>query len=223
MRETFLAFLKKKYSIRAKSSGLDYDKLKRWISICNDKKTVLISIDLEVFERSHSSCTEFGIAIYDPINQKNSPFPDIINLHFLIKENIKLYNTQYVPNNKHRFINGVSYVVDNNSIKLILDTIVNYYQGFTNIAFVGHHFSSDQAFISKSFKFSIDSDKYDIIDTSSIWQMTATGKNALKSKLSYVLYKLGIPGVYLHNGANDAYYTLIAALKLCDPELRINK
>lgn len=222
-----------------------YQLLKNWINWIHKRKTVLISIDLEVHELRQKTPLEVGVSILDFRNQSHSLFPNILNLHFVIQEHKKVINTKYVPNNKFRFINGSSYVIKKKELGPILEEILNHYgykeitangkasstsptssseYDFDNpppLAVVGHFFTADVNFLALGFGIKLDP-KLPVIDTGSIWRMTFEKSLMVKSNLTYILRKLNIPGVYLHNGANDSYYTLILLLKMVDPQLRVN-
>lgn len=212
-----------------------YEDLKNWIRWVHQRSTVLISIDLEVFEIQTKVPLELGVSILDFSGQKHSLFPNFTNFHFLVHEYKHCKNSKYVPNNKFRHINGPSFVVKKDTIPHILDSIFRNYgyspdsfskasYGPNNpppFALVGHNFSADIGFLSRCFDYHIDP-KIPVMDTFTAWKMTFEKSIMRKSNLEYVMRKLNIPGVYLHNGANDAYFTLIVLLKLLDPEMRVN-
>lgn len=202
-----------------------YESLKTWMKWYNHRKTTFIAIDVEVFELRHEVPLEVGILIIDFENQKYSPFPNFLNLHFIIDS--KHRNGNYVPDNMHRFLNGFSYKIDRTELKDILMYILQKYgycdevSEIPKVAIVGHSFKSDIAFFKKAFGLKLNNN-VPIIDIHQVWKMTFEEKIMKKSRLSYMLRKLNIPSVYLHNGANDAYFSLIALMKLLDPEQRVN-
>lgn len=213
----------------------NYMKLKNWIKWVDSRKTTLISIDLEVSEDNNKIPLEIGLSIIDFKNQEKSQFPNFLNLHFIIAEHLACTNRKYVPDNKLKYIAGTSYVVSRDEFPSILERIFDHY-GLSNVAksgpynsknppavaLVGHNFSSDSTFLQKCFNIDIHP-KVPILDTLTVWNLTFDKIHRKKSKLSYILLRLNVPALYLHNGGNDCYYTLIALLKMLDPELRVNQ
>ncbi|KAF6016116.1 hypothetical protein HII12_000390 [Brettanomyces bruxellensis] len=177
----------------------------------------LLSIDIEMYERKTSEITEIGISIYNPRYQKTALFPHIVCFHLIIKEFIKHRNGRFVPDAKGNNITGVSTIVTMSEAKKMVGTLLNKLGPKTVI--VGHGVQGDLRLLRKhNFPFP---KPIRIIDTQKLWNYMYVGKNH-KSSLSYVLNKLGIPHSFLHNGANDSYFTLIASLMLCSPGLMSN-
>ncbi|GMM34537.1 hypothetical protein DASC09_018620 [Saccharomycopsis crataegensis] len=222
------------YSAIKKTYNKDqYQKLKAWLNWLHNRQTVFIAIDLEAFEHGNDIPLEVGISILDFNKQKNAIIPDFLNLHFIVKEYENKTNGRFVPNNKNRHINGASYIVPKHSIPKLLNEIFHRYgdpsatsktYDFDNpppFAIVGQSFYSDELFLSQFFGYTIPSN-IPVIDIGKIWKMTFETSIMKKSNLTYMLKKLNIPGLYLHNGANDSYYTLLILLKLLNPEARLN-
>lgn len=200
-----------------KSSNYKYISPEEAIEIINKREYNIVSIDNEFFERSVNKVIEVGISIYNPNYQRFALMPHIPSIHFIIKEHLNLRNSAFVPDVRMNNITGQSIVIPICNIPLAMDTIFNMLGDKTCI--VGHNVSGDI----NSFKhlgYSIP-DKFKIIDTSNLWYSLVGTKNT-KSSLAYILDKLSIPNAFLHNGANDAYYTLILCLMLASPEIRNN-
>ncbi len=195
-----------------------FEKEINWVS--NNEK-VLISIDLEAYEKRLSAITEVGISIYNPRNQKGSIIPEIKNFHFLIQEHLKFHNSTYVPDNSKNFISGPSIVIGKKQLNITFNQIINHYKSLEKndnigIAFVGHGFSADIKFL-KSLSISLPID-IPIIDTSNLWKID----NPIgKGSLGYILKSYDIPYSFLHNAGNDSYYTLLLALKMFNKNTRI--
>lgn len=96
--------------------------------------------------------------------------------------------------------------------RIILEYISN-----RNGAFVGHHIEGDIKWL-KSLNIEIP-DNVNTVDTHKLYTISRSRGGTLRG----VLRLLGIPHGFLHNAGNDAYFTLLAAMALCDPEVRISK
>lgn len=186
------------------------------LKLVNSREYTLVSIDNEFYERSTKKVIEVGVSIYKPHFQKFSLFPHVTNIHFIIQENLPLRNGVFVPDSKMSNITGESYIISERDIPRAMDSIFEKLGPKTLI--VGHSVKGDlDSFRNLQWTPPI----LNIVDTTSLW-FSLFGSSNIKSKLSYILDKLGIPNAYLHNGINDAYYTLIACLMLCSTDLRNN-
>lgn len=187
------------------------------IDLLNKRDHILISIDNEFYERSTSKVTEIGICIYNPRYQRFALFPHFLNIHFIIKEFINLRNGLFVPDSKMNNITGQSILISKNDIPKAMEMIFQVLGPKTCI--VGHNIKGDiQSF--KNLDYEIP-DNFKIIDTTILW-FSLIGSSYTKSSLTYILDTLNIPNAFLHNGANDAYYTLVVCLMLASTELRNN-
>lgn len=186
------------------------------INVVNLREYTLVSIDNEFYEQSKKNVIEVGVSIYRPQYQKFALIPHITNFHFIIKEAVHLRNGRFVPDSKMSNITGESYVISIKEIPQALDLIFEKLGPKSII--VGHSVKGD-----------LDSFQYlhwkppmlDVIDTSSLW-LSLFESREVKYRLSYILEKLSVPNSFLHNGVNDAYYTLIVCLMLCSADLRNN-
>lgn len=204
-------------SLNKKSKSYTYLTAKKAIDLINKRDHTLVSIDNEFFEKSTSKVIEIGISIYNPTYQKFALFPHFLNIHFIIKEFINLRNGLYVPDAKMNNITGQSIIISKNDIPKAMSLIFQHLG--SKVCVVGHNVSGDLSsfkYLNYEVPLSIN-----IIDTTLLWYSLVGSKNA-KSALSFILDKLNIPSAFLHNGVNDAYYTLVVCLMLSSPELRNN-
>lgn len=186
------------------------------IRYVNQREYNLVSIDNEFYERSTEHVIEVGVSIYRPAFQKHALFPSTTNFHFIVRETLPLRNGVFVPDSKMSNITGESYVIGRSEVPKALDAIFEHLGPKTLI--VGHSVKGDL----DSFKdFNWTPPLLGVVDTTTLW-FSLFGSNHIKSRLGYVLDKLGVPHAYLHNAVNDAYYTLVACLMLCSTDLRNN-
>lgn len=205
--------------LKQKNNKLNYTYLsvQEAIDLVNMREYTLISIDNEFFERANSKVTEIGISIYNPKYQKFAFFPHFFNIHFIIKEFINLRNGVFVPDSKMNNITGQSIIISKNQIGEAMSLIFEILG--PKICIVGHNVSGDiDSFKHLSYKIPA---QFGIIDTVKLWY-NFIGIPSSKSSLGFILDKLGVPNAFLHNGVNDAYYTLVICLMLTSPELLNN-
>jgi hypothetical protein len=188
------------------------------------RKNILFSIDVEAWELNTNSVTELGISIYDPRSQVLAMMPTITQIHIKIRENLDLRNGRYVPDHADNFVGGVTYVMSREEAVKFTQTLVDYYffylpqklsPGKHICSLVGHGVGGDIKWFTKlGIKFP---QNMNIVDTQNLFTFTQGDKgNSLKNGL----IKVEVPNAFLHNAGNDAYYTLILAMKLCDPICR---
>ncbi|TID24611.1 hypothetical protein CANINC_003028 [Pichia inconspicua] len=191
--------------------------VKETIELLNKRTHNLISIDNEFFERQNSKVTEIGICIYNPSYQSFSLYPHFLSFHFIIKDYINLRNGHFVPDSKMNNITGQSIVISKSDLPKAMNIIFEHLGPDSCI--VGHNVAGDiESF--KYLKYNLPTDLC-VIDTMDLWQSLIGSKSA-RSSLSYILDSLNVPNAFLHNGANDAYYTLVVCLMLSSPEIRNN-
>ncbi|EEQ46834.1 hypothetical protein MEM_04980 [Candida albicans L26] len=187
--------------------------LRQCISLINSGKP-LIAMDCESYERNHSQVTEIGVAI---MTYRKSTVPQIKTIHVVVKEHFKKRNTLYVPDKKDQFMGGSSFVMTENKTRIFLQKLLDKYVDEMDGVFVGHQVSSELKYF-KSIGVNCKADVH-TIDTMKLMQLSKSGGNSLWATLR----ELEIPYGHLHNAGNDAYFTLLAALSLCDPIVRIDK
>lgn len=179
------------------------------------RKAPLVSLDVEAYERSPLKITEIGIAVYDPEGQWLLQSPQIKSLHILTKENLNLYNGTFVADRKLYFNGGVSYSISEHQLTALILNIFKHYLTERGGFLVGHDVKGDIKWLGK-LGITVNSHN-SIVDTLRIYLLTEKKNGSLRK----ILRKLNIPHANLHNAGNDAYYTLLAALSLCDPQQRV--
>ncbi|KAM9937416.1 hypothetical protein OXX80_003056 [Metschnikowia pulcherrima] len=166
------------------------DELRRVMELVYLRKRPLVAVDVEAYERQPKFITELGIAIYDPENQWLSAQPHIKTVHIISQENKRLLNSQFVPNHKYRFNGGTSYQITKKASSKYLEETFSHG--------VGSGGDTPQ------------------VDTQKLFHLSRNRGATLRG----ILQAVDIPNANLHNAANDAYYTLLAAMCYCDPERR---
>lgn len=182
------------------------------------KETILFSIDVEAWERETNFVTEIGLSIYDPRNQLASMIPSFKQVHIRIRENFNKLNGRFVPDHSQNSINGTSYVMTKKETVKFVQVLIDFYFNIPSFpaALVGHGVTGDIKWFSNlgiSFP-----PNFKIVDTQMLYSLT---KGEQGSSLKKALRKVDIPYAFLHNAFNDAYYTLVLAMKLCDPNCRV--
>ncbi|KAL6451551.1 GFD2 Good for full DBP5 activity protein 2 [Candida maltosa Xu316] len=176
----------------------------------------LVAIDCESYEWKHNCITEIGISILKN-NSKTSIIPEIETIHVVVNEYFNMRNSKYVPDKKDFFMGGTSHVLSETNARLLLQKVLNKYINQQDGILVGHQVSAELSYFSSiGVQYKPD---VKILDTMKIQRISRFGGNSLWATLKM----LQIPYGYLHNAGNDAYFTLLAALSLCDPKVRINK
>lgn len=188
--------------------------LRHWMELVYLRKRPLVAIDIEAWEQDSDEITEIGLAIYDPRGQETSLVPRIRTCHILIEENLELTNGRYVPNNKFRFNGGRLYEMSADQSKQFLDEILAHYFGGHHGVLVGHNVKGDLQWLAHHGVAEVD--HIATVDTEKLHHILRQGGGSLRGLLRTV----NIPHLNLHNAANDAYYTLLAAMSYCDPEQR---
>lgn len=181
---------------------------------------ILICVDVETWERSPKGQThilEVGVSIYDPRGQQHLSTPNVKTYHLVNSENLKLENGRYVPNHREYFMGATLWRMSLLLIKGFVQGLFDYYSGLKqwNSVLVGHGLQNDIRYlrdmgIEHPFKSTIDT------ETLFAFSRNKTDKTNLRTALKETMILSG----YMHNGANDAYYTLQLLFKLADPELR---
>lgn len=198
-------------------SPKNLDLLKHAMDTIFLRQTPLVAVDVEAYEKNTTKVTEIGIAVYDPAMQQNSILPIINHTHLITKEHKSLFNGKYCPDNKYKFMGGTSYVMSLKQCRDIMKTILDKYINQRGGTFVGHSIGSDIKWI-RNLGIPVDI-KVPPVDTFRLFQLSRSRGCTLRG----ILRTLDLPHGYLHNAGNDAYYTLLAAMALCDPVVRVNK
>ncbi|CAK9441436.1 uncharacterized protein LODBEIA_P53040 [Lodderomyces beijingensis] len=208
------------------------------------RSAILFSLDVEAWERDANVVTEIGLAIYDPTRGLSRGLhgavfeitPTIKQLHIRIKEHCDLTNGAYVPNHVDKFNGGTTLLLSKYEAAVFLQSMIDYFfdeeekeegeavdvncknKRHKNTYLVGHDIQGDVKWLSNmGIEFPA---KYSCIDTMKLMRISH-GKPSLG--LARSLQFCDISHNFLHNAGNDAYYTLLLALKLCDPYSRLSK
>lgn len=197
-----------------------FEQLADSIRTVNSQKTALISVDLEAFEGNNNIITEIGLSIYDPFKEATSLLPSLVNIHIILKESLTLRNGKFVHDHKDNFLGGSSLVLPQKVAVDFVQTLFTFYfkerqQDGYEAAFVAHNGSGDLKWLTQ-LGVQIPND-YKMLDTEKIYTYSH-GANG--NSLGAILRRFHIPHSFLHNAGNDAYFTLIALLKLTDPQFR---
>lgn len=181
------------------------------------RKHALFCIDVEAWERDMKKITEIGISIFDPRNQENAIVPSLQTFHLRPRENLRFKNGRFVPNNATYFSGTASYILSMEDSITFLKKLIEKYFFNADIpcCLVGHDLKGDVKWLKS---LGIDFPEHNPnIDTQLLMSFLTQQKRSLTHSLSLI----GIPHANLHNAGNDAYYTLLLALKISDPQVRL--
>jgi len=159
----------------------------------NSKK--LFSMDLE-FCVVTNVLTEVGVCIYEDSQLKT--------YHFIVEEfkNLKHWRS-WCPNNKDKFDFGTSEILTIDEIeKKVFDLTQN------SDFYVGHAFKNDKQFLTQA-KVYEEREVLDTLKLSKYYFQSLTGFG-----LEKLTNKLELNPKNLHNGGNDAYYTMKSLLTM---------
>lgn len=188
--------------------------LKRSMELIYPRERPLVCIDIEAYERQLSKVTEIGVAIYDPRGSLGrSIVPEIRTAHILVDTNLELRNGRYVPDRKGFYMGGTSHIMSKEEIKRFFELTFQKYLGGGG-CIVGHQVGGDLKWLD-TIGVKIPR-PLEIVDTLELHKLTRLKNGQLRA----LLRSLNVPHGYLHNAANDAYYTMLVALALCDPQVR---
>ena len=181
---------------------------------------ILICVDVETWEQAPKGEThilEVGVSIYDPRGQQHLSTPNVKTYHLVNSDNLKLKNGRYVPNHREYFMWATLWRMSLLLIKIFIQGLFDYYSGLKqwSSVLVGHGLQNDIKYLRHM---GIEHPFVHTIDTEKLFALSRnkTDKTNLRTALKETMILSG----YMHNGANDAYYTLQLLFKLADPELR---
>ncbi len=157
--------------------------------------TKLFAMDLEMYEKT-GEITEVGVSIWEN--------DELTNYHFVVAETYDLRNGRNVPDHKDEFLFGESELLP---LKDIETKVYNLVQNTDYL--VGHAFGNDKHFLTQSGYFG----KAQVLDTQTYapFYLLENDRHSLKR---VVLGTLNEEPLKLHNGGNDAYYTMRSLLKM---------
>lgn len=202
--------------IKTRSTG-DNNYICQCVDAVFNRQTILFSIDMEAWEHNSEEITEIGIAIYDPRDQQLSVVPTINQAHIRIEESLHRRNGKYVPDKAENFNGPETFVMQRREAVAFVEQMIRYHfcHAQDSAALVGHDVRND---IDMLKKMGVNLPVFNtIIDTQKLFTIS-NGKDGLN--LAATLRAVQIPFSNLHNAGNDAYYTLLAAMKMSDPQAR---
>lgn len=159
----------------------------------------LFCMDLEFCEKT-SVLTEVGVSIFNPQTDKLEVY------HFVVLEHYSKRNGKYVPDHKDDFKYGISQILP---LKLIEVAVLTLVQGSDYL--VGHAFANDKAFLTQCGYYK----NTKVLDTQK-YAPYALQKNQQMSLANVVRDTMAIEPECLHNGGNDAYYTMKSLLSMAN-------
>lgn len=193
----------------------DRDRLWTYMNLVFLRERPLVAVDVEAHERNLKKVTEIGISVYDPENLAGALFPAINTTHLLVEENKALHNGKFVPDNKYMFSGGVSHQLVELELQRYIQGVLKRYITAQNGILVGHHIKGDLLWL--RLVGVVFPEDVATVDTSHLFSMSKSAGGTLRG----LLRQVDIPHGHLHNAANDAYFTLLAAMAYCDPAVRI--
>lgn len=223
--------------VYAVPGSTNFDYLSTAIRLMNMRRTICFSFDIEAFEFDNNIVTEIGISIYDPRENNHSLVPLTRNYHLVVAEALSLRNKTWVCDYKDCFLLGESLVLPLQQCVEFVQNLIDYYmipQGKEEFswsrAFVGHNIKGDIKWLrSIGINFPADNEmdfelsaeegkkRIHVLDTMKLYS-ACYGSDG--SNLGKILRLFQIPHAYLHNGGNDAHYTLKLLMFMCDINFR---
>lgn len=182
------------------------------------RESVLFCVDIEAWERNTDVITEIGVSIYDPRHQELALTPNIKTYHISISENRHVKNGQFVPEHSQNFSGASTHVLTLNEARWLLQGLVDHYFDESlpiHCSLVGHDLNGDLKWLARlGVRIRANVRK---LDTQTVFAYTHGQEGA---SLKNALRRVNQPFAFLHNAGNDAYFTIMLALKLCDPSVR---
>ena len=169
-----------------------------------DKPDALVlAFDLEVYEHDHNIILEIGYAM----TWLDNPEDDLRTFHYIIKENLDYTNGDCVPDNRDCFMFGTSRCM---SLRRAAAKIQNHIDDADFL--VAHSAAHDEEFLANC---GVSVSEKRMFDTQVLAMALLPDGPPLYS-LKRLLTDLEIPfdEDILHNGGNDAHYTMEAFLAL---------
>ena len=184
---------------------------------------IFVSMDIESYEYNHRALTEIGFGILDardiagvpPGSQCEQWFKLIQARHVRIREHVTMVNRSFVRGCEENFNFGTSEFV---KLSDVLYTITRILQPrlangeLRKVVLLGHDTKSDIALVENVGFFVKDEMFLEVLDTQDIHQHFRMRSQQMG--LRGVLNDLEIEHSFLHNGGNDAVYTLQAMISL---------
>ncbi|PRT53718.1 hypothetical protein B9G98_01338 [Wickerhamiella sorbophila] len=188
--------------------------------LAKSKRITFCSIDCEFFERTPSLITEIGLSVVEIDRIKPFCLPPIRNYHLVRKEGFeKTRNFKYVPDHRGYSATATSVTLpmerNREHFKEILEYWINRSKSRDSFfVYVGHGVLQDMDVLRKN-EFYLPANY--VLDTSILWCYPL---QKYQVSLFDIMTEMGLQQRFLHNGVNDAYITLQAAVNLTDPVFR---
>lgn len=164
---------------------------------------LVLAFDLEVYEHDHSIILEIGYAM----TTLNNPEDDLETFHYIIKENLGYANRDCVPDNRELFMFGTSRCM---SLRRAAAKIQNHIDDADFL--VAHSAAHDEEFLA-SCGVSVSGKR--MFDTQVLaMALLPDGPPLYSLKRLLTDLKIKFDDDILHNGGNDACYTLDVFLAL---------
>jgi hypothetical protein len=178
------------------------------------EKVMLLSIDIEMWEKGCRDMLEIGIAhASPPSNGKVSAKEEkngIGSDHYIIEDNLHLKNGEQVPDNRDKFQYGISEEIALAEVSKVMKEHVKVIAADSDrIVLVGHSVYGDVAWLQN---IGVDLKGMEMLDVVEVWK--AKSKLQHNTSLEKMLVQYGLAVDFLHNGGNDAYLTLQLLLEL---------
>lgn len=180
------------------------------------RQTILFCVDVEAWERDTKQVTEIGVSIYDPRGQELALTPVLKNIHIIIAENQRRKNGRFVPEHSGNFSGHTSHLLSRSDACSYLRWLIDvYFHADFECTLVGHDIRGDVKWLAE---LGVELPRTaPLLDTQRLFA-ASHGKHG--ASLKNALVAVQQPFAFLHNAGNDAYYTVLLALRLCDPAVR---
>jgi hypothetical protein len=170
--------------------------------------TVFLSIDVEKYERG-PEILEVGLAFLTASNSLF--FPDITCRHLILEDHDHLHNHRAGYDNKDNFDFGVSEKVNRQTFASKVHDIVEELSSFGGpVILIGHSVHNDISWLSHA---GVILD-LPVCDVGKAYQ--AQQESFQQISLRNMMDALGIEHRNLHNGGNDAFYTMKVSLEMME-------
>lgn len=188
------------------------------------KDAVFVAMDIESYEFNTRMVTEIGFGILDtrdidgvaPSDRGTAWHKKIQGRHIRIQEHAHAVNRVHVHGCENNFNFGTTEFVKLRDIPALLKEIlqpVNTDGRFRQVILVGHSIDCDLAFVKNvGFDMQKDAKFRETIDTQNMYRHYS--RSTQNTGLSRLLRELELDYSFLHNGGNDAVYTLQALITL---------
>ncbi|KAK1751748.1 QDE-2-interacting protein [Echria macrotheca] len=207
--------------------------LEKPMTAAPERSALFVCIDVEAYERDNQVVTEVGVATLDttklvgvaPGEGGKNWFGLVEARHIIVKENTWAKNEKYLNGCPDKFGFGQSEILSQEDIPALLEEIIDGASSLPNpsnddnggggdspvehrpVVLVFHDADSDIRFLgSIGYNVFRAANVIDIVDTTEMYRYIRRAPN--QASLSAVLAYLGIESWNLHNGGNDAVYTL---------------